>query len=263
MIMADYFVGLDLGQMQDFTAIAVVGLDESYLKASRARSQVYERLHAIQKSPFFDTVDVRVAERETEEKLPFLPEPIYEVRYLERVPLRTPYTEVAQRVKKLMNTPSLRDNAELAVDATGVGVPVTDQLKAQGLWFKSVTMTGGGKEVQDGQTYRVPKRDLIARPQLLLEEGNRRLKIAPSLPEAGTLVEELLNYRYKITEAGNDAYGPWRESQHDDLVLALCLAVWAAERRSPPVDATLVDTSHLPFPPLRELPFPPLKGPLF
>jgi hypothetical protein len=37
-----------------------------------------------------------------------------------------------------------------------------------------------------------------------------------------------------------DVYGAWREGEHDDLVLALCLAVWAVGRRSLPIDETLV-----------------------
>ncbi len=192
--------------------------------------------------PHLDEVDLRSIERETEEKFGSLPEPTYQVRHLERLPLGTPYPEVAWRVLRLMRTPPLRDNAVLAVDATGVGRAVVDQLKAHGLSFKSVVITAGYKQSRDGDTYRVPKKDLIARPQVLLQEGNRRLKIAPSLPEAGTLVEELLNYRHKITDAGSDTYGAWREGQHDDLLLALCLAVWAADQRSPPVDETLVGT---------------------
>jgi hypothetical protein len=198
------------------------------------------------KDPHLDEVDLRLLERETEERFGSLPEPTYEVRYLERLPLGTPYPEVARRVLRLMRTPPLRDNAVLAVDATGVGRAVVDQLKAHGLSFKSVVITSGHKESRDGDTYRVPKKDLIARPQVLLQEGNRRLKIAPSLPKAGTLVQELLNFRHKITEAGNDTYGPWREGQHDDLLLALCLAVWAADQKSPPVDETLV-SSNGPF----------------
>jgi hypothetical protein len=261
--MADFFVGLDLGQAQDFSAMAVVGLDERYLEALRAREQDFDRLRAMRESPYFDDVDLRVAKREIKDKLVRLPEPVYEVRYLGRLPLRTPYPEVARNVRRLVDTPPLQDNWELCVDSTGVGRAVTDQLRAEGLYFKSVVITGGDEEVRDGNTYKVPKKDLISRPQLLLQEGNRRLKIAPSLPEAGTLVEELLSYRYKITGAGNDTYGTWREGQHDDLLLALCLAVWAAEGRSAPVTPTLVDTSHLPFQRLRELPFPPSKGPLF
>jgi hypothetical protein len=245
--MAEYFVGCDLGQTQDFTAIAVVGLDEAYLKAMNTRGAAYDRLERARKNPYLDEVDLRVIEHEIKAVAPFsqesgsLPEPIYEVRHLERLPLRTPYTEVARRIKALINTPPLQGNAELAVDATGVGAAVVDQLKAEGLWFEAVVITGGEKETQDDDTHRVPKRDLIARPQVLLQEGNRRLKIALALPEAKTLVDELLNYRYKITDAGNDTYGAWREGQHDDLVLALALAVWAAERfGGAPVGETLV-----------------------
>ena len=222
--------------------MAVVGLDEAYLEASRAQEAAYDRLIRAGDDPHLDEVDLRSIERETEERFGSLPEPTYEVRHLERLTLGMPYPEVARRVLRLMRTPPLRDNAVLAVDATGVGRAVVDQLKAHGLSFKSVVITAGHKESRDGGTYRVPKRDLISRPQVLLQEGNRRLKIAPSLPEAGTLVEELLNFRHKISDAGNDTYGSWREGQHDDLLLALCLAVWAADQRSPPVDETLVST---------------------
>ena len=260
--MAEFFVGLDLGQMQDFTAMAVVGLDENYLKALRAQERDFDRLRAMRESPYYDDVDLRVLKRKIKDRLAPLPEPVFEVRYLGRLPLGTPYPEVARHARRLLDTPPLQDNWELAVDATGVGAAVTAQLRAEGLYFKSVVITGGDEETRDGDAYKVPKKDLIARPQVLLQEGNRRLKIAPSLPEAGTLVEELLNYRYKITEAGNHSFGSWREGQHDDLLLALCLAVWVAERRSAPVAPALVDTSHLPFPPLRRLPFPLAEGPL-
>jgi len=261
--MADFFVGLDLGQMQDPTALAVLGLDKNYLEALRAQDAAYERVRAAQESPYCDEVDVRFLRREIADKQVPLPEPVYEVRYLGRLPLGTPYPEVARDVRRLLETPPLEDNWELAVDATGVGAAVTAQLGAEGLWFKSVVITGGDEEVRDGNVYRVPKKDLIARPQVLLQEGNRRLKISPSLSEADVLVEELLNYRYRITGAGNDTYGPWREGQHDDLLLALCLAVWAAERRSPPVTPAVADTSHLPFPPLRRPPFSAPEDPLF
>jgi hypothetical protein len=141
--MADFFVGLDLAQVQDFTAMAILGLDEDYLKALRTQEQAYDRLRAMRESPFFDEVDLRVARREIKDKLAPLPEPVYEVRYLGRLPLRTPYPEVARHVKRLLDTPPLQDNWELAVDATGVGAAVTAQLRAEGLWFRGVVITGG------------------------------------------------------------------------------------------------------------------------
>ena len=49
-------------------------------------------------------------------------------------------------------------------------------------------------------------------------------------PEAALLVQELLNFQVKVTTAGNDTYGVWREGQHDDLVLATAVALWFGER---------------------------------
>jgi hypothetical protein len=59
--------------------------------------------------------------------------------------------------------------------------------------------------------------------------GNRRLRVAEGLPEARTLKDELGKFTVKITEALNEQYEAWRENDHDDLVLAVALAAWAAE----------------------------------
>jgi hypothetical protein len=47
------------------------------------------------------------------------------------------------------------------------------------------------------------------------------------------LAKELENFRVKVTAAGAEAYEAWKGGQHDDLVLAVGLAGWAAERGSP------------------------------
>ena len=59
----------------------------------------------------------------------------------------------------------------------------------------------------------------------------KRLKIAERLPEAQILIEELLNLQVKISLAGHDSYGAWREGTHDDLLLAASLACWAGEKK--------------------------------
>ena len=48
------------------------------------------------------------------------------LRYLERVPLGTPYTEVVERVAQVTRSGALRGCCHLAVDGTGVGRPVVD-----------------------------------------------------------------------------------------------------------------------------------------
>ena len=245
--MASYAVGVDLGQVQDHTAIAVVGLDERYLAACQAREEAYERLSRARQNPHLDEIELRIIEREIDDEAGPMPEPVYEVRHLERLPLGTSYPEVVGRVRALLNTPPLADDCALAVDATGVGMAVTDMLRKAGLYFDSVTITSGDRETREGSQWRVPKRDLISACQVLLQQ--RRLKIAASLPEAKTLTEELLNFRYKITQASNLTYESWREGTHDDLVLALSLAVWEAEKGlfGVEVDESLVASNLGPF----------------
>ena len=60
------------------------------------------------------------------------------------------------------------------------------------------------------------------------------------VPEREQLMEELLDYRMKISlQTGHDSYQPWREGGHDDLLFALCLATWASgyTKRSHPSEA--------------------------
>jgi len=59
-----------------------------------------------------------------------------------------------------------------------------------------------------------------------------KLKIANSLPEAATLVRELQDFEIKITDAANDTYGAWRVGAHDDLVLAVAMALYIGRKRA-------------------------------
>jgi hypothetical protein len=70
---------------------------------------------------------------------------------------------------------------------------------------------------------------LVGSVQSALQSG--RLKIAKRLAMAETLKKELLNFQVKITAAANEAFGAWRENIHDDLVLAVAMAIWLGERR--------------------------------
>ncbi len=94
-----------------------------------------------------------------------------------------------------------------------------------------MTITGGDAVVHDDDGYRVPKRDLVAILQVLLQE--HRLKAA-NIPGAEVLQAELLNFRVTVNPStGHDSYGAgpsgsWRDGQHDDVVLATALACWYA-----------------------------------
>ena len=182
-----YIVGLDLGQAQDYTALAII-------------------------------------EASDEEQ------PTMHLRHLQRYPLGTPYPTIVAGVDALMAREELGADAELVVDATGVGAAVVDMLYAAGLYFTPVIITGGDVVHRDRNTYRVPKRDLVAAVQTLLQ--TQRLRFAADMPLVDVLTTELVNFRYKITDAGNDTYGG-REGTHDDLVLAVALACWKANSTGP------------------------------
>ena len=51
------------------------------------------------------------------------------LRDVARVPLDTPYTEVARKVAEAIARPPFNGNSTLAIDATGVGRPVVDHLR--------------------------------------------------------------------------------------------------------------------------------------
>jgi hypothetical protein len=165
------------------------------------------------------------------------------LRHLERYPLRTPYTTIADGVAALMRSPILHQDeydpsrhriakprVELLVDKTGVGRGVTDILKERGLRFTGVVIHGGETAHRTDGSYHVPKKDLIAALEVPFDTG--KLKIAEGLELWGELREELQNFRRKQNpKTAHTSFEHWRESDHDDLVLAAALACWGATAR--------------------------------
>ena len=108
---------------------------------------------------------------------------------------------------------------------TGVGRPVFDMFVDSGIHPTGVVITGGMSEAQNGLICSVSKLNLVSRLQALLHEA--RLKIQRELDEADTLVRELQDFRMEYTAAGHMTFNA-RSGKHDDLVLALAIAVWRA-----------------------------------
>jgi hypothetical protein len=119
----------------------------------------------------------------------------------------------------------------VVIDSTGVGLGIMDMFIKENLYPVGITITGGSEVNRDGDNYKVPKRDLVTCLQILFQ--TERLKIARELKYVDTLVQELGNFRVKITTKGNDTYEAWREGQHDDLVLSVALACWYGENNQP------------------------------
>jgi hypothetical protein len=215
--MRQYFLGLDLGQPNDYSALALVewtGED-------------------------------------------------YHCRGLQRWPMRTPYPAIVSDVTKVLKQPEIKARAQgseplLVIDATGVGAPVVDLFRAEykqgkkwsrGIWvidldddtptppglvrLQVVQLTNGDTVTSDDEGVKhVPKLDLVGSAQVALQ--TERLKIAEGLAEAQTLIREMLNFQVKVRlGAAPDNSIAWREGEHDGLVLAVALALWAANNETP------------------------------
>ncbi len=212
-----YYLGLDLGQSADYTALAVI--EEPIWLSGRWTSPAT-----------MDRRDYKLL-RENNRRSGRPPHPPLEVRHLERYELGTSYKEIVERIEEICRIPPLSElPAVLLVDKTGVGAAVLDSFEHSGIRPTAITIHGGSAISLDPQRrgYRVPKRDLVSAVQVLLQ--NRRLKVAAGLPEAATLKKELLNFRVKVNPAtAHDSYEHWREGDHDDLVLAVAMACWFRE----------------------------------
>ncbi len=113
----------------------------------------------------------------------------------------------------------------MVIDYTGVGRPVFDLFVGRGITPVGVTITGGDSVIHDGPCWRVPKLILVSRVQALLHSG--QLKIHKSLADALALVTELQDFRCEVTDNGHWTFNA-RSGKHDDLVLALAIALWRA-----------------------------------
>jgi hypothetical protein len=150
------------------------------------------------------------------------------VRHLERYELGTPYTEIVDDMVDLLSDAGFIGKTSLVVDGTGVGVPVIEMFRQAGLSPLPIWITGGDAVSRKGKIIRVPKRDLVSVLQVLFQ--SKRLKVSRALDLGPVLIDELMNFRVKITTSANDTYGSWREGTHDDLVLALSMGCWTGER---------------------------------
>jgi hypothetical protein len=237
--MYHYYVGLDLGQSADYTALALI---EEPLWYGPDKVDYWDAFRiivpeSIEKGGpgWVSPSDLRPITAHNmmavSHNFGRPPHPPLYLRHLERFELGTKYTEIVGSVKRLLLREPIRRrlrHTALLVDKTGVGAAVVDSFWQAGVQPLSITIHGGSAvtpEPLPGHGFRVPKRDLVSATQTLLQ--NERLKIAESLELAPTLKKELLNFRVKVDpKTAHDSYEHWREGDHDDLVLATALACW-------------------------------------
>lgn len=125
------------------------------------------------------------------------------------------YTLTAHKVADVLS----RYQAVAAVDATGVGRPVLEEIR--GLWplARGVTITSGRGRRENS----VGKEDLVSELVVQLERGGLELYPYPAL------LEELRAFEASPLPGGGFRYSA-PSGVHDDLVLALALALEAARK---------------------------------
>jgi hypothetical protein len=224
-----YSVGVDLGQASDFTAIAVL-----------------EKTIAPPETAMFSPVGESPSNRLVEGSV------VYDLVYLKRPKLGTPHDVIARRVADLICELEPQGafgelgQVTLSADGTGVGRGVVDMLdtefKRRGTTssaiprvdFRRVSVTGSQTTLKrptrtDGY-WSVPKKDLVFPAVAAFQQG--KIRIAKGIKDRDALVHELKNYsRTTNIATGNMAFEPWRESDHDDLLFAVCLALWGWQTR--------------------------------
>ena len=154
----------------------------------------------------------------------------YRIRHLMRFELLTPYQEIARQVRRIVTSDQLAlFDKHLILDATGVGRPVVEMFEDEGLEPIAVTITSGFEltRVKDRAEFRVPKEHLVSAMQMVVQGG--RMRVSPALKLARTFIDEAKNFKIKITEDKTATYEAWRARDHDDLVLAVALALWYGE----------------------------------
>jgi hypothetical protein len=198
-------LGLDLGQRLDFSALATAQLTW----AEHGRCPVSWEIRRV---------------------------PTLSLLALDRFPLGTDYEEIpamlAARADMIDASPRAYHPANPAkhtvIDGGGPGAPVVDRVRrqlGQRLNIKPVIITGGKLESHLPKGYSgVPRRTLISNTLLMLSNGS--LKVPSSLD-----LREELEKEFAALSAGG-SHQP-AGAKHDDLVIAVALAVWGALQSAP------------------------------
>ncbi len=152
----------------------------------------------------------------------------HNIRWTRRLPRGTRYMKVAAALKKI-DAQLTKDGASAAyiLDAGGVGEGVSEIVeKALGYAeIYKVYIHGGQNTTWDGHDLHVSKAELVSELIKCFERGTVRL---PSRSrELANVLDELENFSLHLSEAGREHYSA-NAGKNDDLVLALCMAVFVA-----------------------------------
>ena len=163
------------------------------------------------------------------------------LRHLHRFPLDAPLADIGAEAAKLIASLEKDEQAkggtDFLIDITGTGRPVGEVMRKSDLDPIFVTITGGGKETETApRDWNLSKNDLVGGLQVFFED--KRFRVAKEMPLVEKLVEELNTFSLKQSTVRSNDPESWRERPDDDLVFAVAIAVWWANRYLPKPPAT-------------------------
>jgi hypothetical protein len=144
---------------------------------------------------------------------------------MHRCALGTPYPVVGEQIMSILKE---LPEADLIVDATGVGKAVCDMLRGRGLRPHALTITAGESWSQKNREIHVAKVELVSCLIAASQEG--RVRFAPAVPLRDVVSEEIAAFTPRRTATGLLTY-EGADGIHDDLVMSLACGVWQQTNR--------------------------------
>lgn len=194
-----YLLGVDLAKTFDFTSFAVIEMIRP-LKDNPKREYVYH---------------LRALDR------------IKGVEYPAIVEL------IISTIKRLDREPEVKDGPHLAFDASGLGSPIKDYLKAAHVFnvrrrLYPVVFTGGERAKFDTETFNYNISKSLIFSNLLSLMQQRRFDYASDLQALPQLEEEIAAFKYHLTASGHTTMDA-AQGKHDDLLCAIAIPLIIAE----------------------------------
>jgi hypothetical protein len=195
-----WFLGLDLGQRHDHSALAAIEL--SWQPQGRSPIDLSWLFHCQ-----------------------------LTIRRLERFPLGACYDELHSIVLRALGSVARRDAAapaEVVIDAGGPGPPMVDRLRRslpRGIRLTPVILTGAKSSGSLANGYRsIPRREVVTGLIQFIASG---ALIAPAS------LHDWQKFAAEMVELAGESTQPASRRAHDDLVIAAGLASWAAVNHFP------------------------------
>ena len=159
----------------------------------------------------------------------------FHIRHIERIPLKTDYTAVADYIRDFVTHPALLHNTEVVLDCSGVGRAVYSIFLTRSIAAKlrPVQFTSGDNVRQVDDKWHIPRSVLLTNLHTMF--ANRHIKIGRRVPHAPELLDELHSLQMRISRAGNDSIQPALSTGHDDLAIAAALAAFFPSHNNPAI----------------------------